>query len=458
MRRIALIVAISTVLGAALGADNWPQWRGPEGVGVTREAGLPERWSATENVAWRVGLPGLGVSTPVVWGDRVFVTSQAGAGVRRSGSHPSLVQGADAATAGERTLRDAAKASSSDTDVRFVVSALGWADGRQIWRHDLEAEGDLPAVHDKHNLATASPVTDGEIVVAWFGTGQVIALDAATGRRRWARHLGREFGAFEINWGHASSPILHGDLAILICYHESSSYLLALDKKTGEVRWRRERTPGAQSYSTPLAVTHGGRTALIVNSSLGIEAYDPASGAPLWHVPEANRFPIPMPVYLDGIIYTSRGYRSSPYMAIRLGGIGDVSDSHVVWRTPTGAPYVSSLVLYEGLIYMATELGIVTAVDIATGQQVWRQRIGGVFTASPVAGDGKVFLVSETGETVVLRAGRTPDIIARNRVDAHLVASPALSRGRLFLRADGELLAIAETPSTRAGDTDTRKH
>jgi outer membrane protein assembly factor BamB len=119
---------------------------------------------------------------------------------------------------------------------------------------------------------------------------------------------------------------------------------------------------------------------------------------------------------------------------------------------------VSSLVLYEGLIYMATELGIVTAVDIATGQQVWRQRIGGVFTASPVAGDGKVFLVSETGETVVLRAGRTPDIIARNRVDAHLVASPALSRGRLFLRADGELLAIAETPSTRAGDTDTRKH
>jgi outer membrane protein assembly factor BamB len=140
----------------------------------------------------------------------------------------------------------------------------------------------------------------------------------------------------------------------------------------------------------------------------------------------------------------SRGYRSSPYLAIRLGGSGDVSNSHVVWKTPTGAPYVSSLVHYEGLLYMASEMGIVTAIDPATGQQVWRERIGGVYTASPVAGDGKIYLASETGETVVLRAGRKPEILARNRLNTHIVASPAIARGRLFLRGDDEVIAIGK--------------
>jgi outer membrane protein assembly factor BamB len=439
MRAPGLTVLGILLLTAGPAADNWPQWRGPAGVGVTSETNLPERWSSRENMAWRTPLPGIGVSTPVVWGDRVFVTSQAGAGARQGGNHPSLVQGADAATAGERNLRGQSGPAEA---VTFVVSALRWNDGGQAWTYELEAEGDLPPVHDKHNLATSSPVTDGEVVVAWFGTGQVVALNAATGKALWQRHLGREFGPFDINWGHASSPALSGDLAIFVCFHEPSSYLIALDKKSGAVRWRRERTPAAHSYSTPLAVAHDGRNMLIVNSSLGIEAYDASTGSPLWHVAETNRFPIPMPVYLDGVIYTSRGYRSSPYMAIRLGGSGDVSSSHVIWKAQTGAPYVSSIVLYDGLIYMATELGIVTAVDAATGQQVWRQRVGGVFTASPVAGDGKVYFVSETGETVVMRAGRAPEVIARNSVDAHLVASPALSRGRLFLRGDGELLAI----------------
>lgn len=195
-------------------------------------------------------------------------------------------------------------------------------------------------------------------------------------------------------------------------------------------------------------MTHDGRQALIVNSSAGVEAYDPATGRLLWHVPETNRFPIPMPVHHDGIVYTSRGYRSSPYLAIRLGGSGDVSGSHVVWKTATGAPYVASLVFYDGLIYMATELGIVTCMNWGNGEQVWRTRIGGVFTASPTAGDGKIYLVSESGETVVLRAGPTPEVLSRNTVDAHLVASPALSRGRLFLRGDGELIAVGRDAGT----------
>ena len=330
------------------------------------------------------------------------------------------------------------------TGVRFAVTAYRWSDGGRAWHHESPAEGPLIAVHDKHNLSTPSPVTDGQIVIGWFGTGQVVALDAATGKPVWAKHLGKEYGAFEINWGHASSATMHGELAIFPCYHETGSYLVALDKRTGAVRWKRDREPGAQSYSTPLVVTHDGRSTLVLNSSRGVEGFDPATGEPQWQVLEDNRFPIPMPVHHQGVLYMSRGYRSSPYLAIRLGGRGDVSNSHVVWKTPTGAPYVSSLVYFDGLLYMASEMGIVSALDPATGQSVWRERVGGVFTASPVAGDGKVYLASESGEVVVLRAGRKPDIVARNKLNSHIVASPAIARGRLFLRGDDELIAVGK--------------
>jgi outer membrane protein assembly factor BamB len=436
--RLASVVALF-LTSTVVAADDWPAWRGPVGTGVTSETGLPQEWSDTRGVAWRVRLPGTGVSSPVVAGPHVFVTSQIGAGRRRAGNHPSLVQGSDA---GERNLGGAASA--PDGVIRFAVTAYRWSDGDRAWHHELRADGPLADVHDKHNLSSPSPVTDGKTVIAWFGTGQVVAVDAATGTPRWTKHLGREYGAFEINWGHASSPALHAGLAIFPCYHENGSYLLALDALTGDVRWKRDRQPGAHSYSTPLVVAHGGRAAIVLNSSRGVEAFDAASGTPLWHIVEENRFPIPMPVHHQGVLYMSRGYRSSPYLAIRLGGSGDVTNSHVVWKTPTGAPYVSSLVYYEGLIYMASEMGIVTAIDPASGQQVWRERVGGVYTASPVAGDGKVYLVSETGETVVLRAGRKPEILARNRLDLHLVASPAISRGRIFLRGDDQVIAVGK--------------
>jgi outer membrane protein assembly factor BamB len=447
MRIVIMLTAAAVVLGTAPVAPvapefDWPSWRGPQGTGVTSETGLPEQWGETSGIAWRIKLPGTGVSTPVVAGPHVFVTSQAGSGTRRTGNHPSLVQGADAATAGEKNLVGAAPASGGA--VTFAVTAYRWADGTRAWQHDTRAEGPLPAVHDKHNLSTASPVTDGRIVIAWFGTGQVIALDAASGKQLWTRHLGKEYGPFEINWGHASSAALHEDLAIFPCYHESGSYLLALDKRTGALRWKRDRQPSAHSYSTPLVVTHGGNATLVLNSSRGVEAFDPVSGEPRWHVLEENRFPIPMPVHHQGVLYMSRGYRSSPYLAIRLGGAGDVSTSHVLWKTPTGGPYVSSLVHYDGLLYMASEMGIVTALDPGNGQSVWRERIGGVFTASPVAGDGKVYLASESGETVILRAGRKPVIVSRNRLQTHIVASPAIARGRIFLRGDDELIAVGK--------------
>ena len=433
---LALAVTSSLTVLAQAPADDWPSLRGPAMTGVTTSRNLPDRWSEKDGIVWRAKLPGAGVSTPIVVGPHVFATSQIGTSQRRAGNHPSLVQGGG--ESGERNLTGATSAQ----QVTFALTAFRWSDGTRVWQHDTRAEGPLTPVHDKHNLSTPSPVSDGQIVVAWYGTGQVVAVDAGSGKPLWSKHLAKEYGPFEINWGHSSSPAMHGDLVIFPCYHETGSYLLALDKRTGAVRWKRDSDAIAHSYSTPAIFMHNGTPVAVLNSSRGVEAFDVATGNPIWRVNEDNRFPIPMPVQSQDVLYLSRGYRSSPYLAIRLGGKGDVTKSHVVWRNPTGAPYVSSLVFYEGLLYMATEMGIVSAIDPATGQTVWRERLGGVFTASPVAGDGKVYLASETGETIVLRAGRTPQVIARNPLDTHIVASPAIARGRLFLRGDNELIAI----------------
>ena len=362
-------------------------------------------------------------------GDRVFVTSQIGSGVRREGNHPRLVQGGNAADAGEREL-GASRRIAGDRRSRRLSSwrASAGRDGRRLWQYRLEAQGTLPGVHDKHNLASPSPVTDGQMVYAWFGTGQLVALDM-NGKPVWQRHLGQEISPFDVIWGHSSSPTLFGDLLILLCDHEPASYLLAVDKRTGKERWRADRGKGRLSYSTPLVVNTPGGPELIVNSSERVDAYDPRTGAHLWFTGGTNRFPIPMPVFHDGLIYMSRGYRSGPYMAIRPGGRGDISKSHVVWEAATGAPYISSLVYDAGLIYMATDVGAITVVDASTGQRVSQQRVEGIFSASPVAGDGKIYFVSETGETIVMQSGRTPTVLARNDLGERAVASPAISNG-----------------------------
>ncbi len=432
-----LILTAILLTPAMVAADNWPAWRGPQATGVSTETNLPERWGPTENVAWQAPLRGAGVSSPVVFGTLVFVTSQEGTGVRREGNHPSLVQGAGRDASGERTLTGAAQSERT----RFVIAAFDRATGKRAWEHVLDAEGDLQGVHDKHNLASPSPVTDGQRVYAWFGTGQIVALDM-NGKVAWQRNLAKEYSPFEINWGHASSPALYKDSLILLCYHSPASYLLSLDAKSGKTRWKADRGKDVISYSTPIVVTGPRGPELIVNTSEGVEAHNPDTGERLWHFAEPNRFPIPVPSPHEGTLYLTRGYRSGPYMAIRTGGRGDVSKTHVAWNVPTGAPYVPSAVHYNGLFYMAGENGIVNAIDAATGERVWQERINGIFTASPVAGDGKVYLVSETGETVVLQAGRSPKVLARNRVDGHFVASPAIAEGRLFLRADDRLIAV----------------
>ena len=437
---LRLTIVLAFMAGGSLAAADWPQWRGPNGTGATTETNLPVRWSSTDNVAWKTPIGGLGVSTPIVFGDRVFVTSQIGAGVRQPGNHPRLVQGGNAEEVGEREL-GASRERASGNRTFFLVESFHRADGRRLWEYRLEADGPLPGVHDKHNLASPSPVTDGQLVYAWFGTGQIVALDM-NGKMVWQRHLGTEISPFDVIWGHSSSPTLFGDLLILLCDHEPASYLLAIDKRTGQERWKADRGKGRLSYSTPLVVNTPLGPELIVNSSERVDAYDPRTGTLLWYTGSTNRFPIPMPVFHNGVIYMSRGYRSSPYMAIRPGGRGDVSKTHVVWESGTGAPYISSLVYDAGLIYMATDVGAVTVVDATTGQRVSQQRVEGIFSASPVAADGKIYFVSETGETIVMEAGRIPTVLARNDLGERTIASPAISDGQIFIRTDDHIFCI----------------
>jgi outer membrane protein assembly factor BamB len=439
---VKLAAGLAIAFGVSMSAADWPQWRGPRGTGASDEKNLPVTWTATDNIAWKAPIGGLGVSSPIVSGDRVFVTSQVGSGLRKPGNHPRLAQGASAGTAGERALA-AARDRAGDGRTFFVVEAFHRGDGRRLWQHRFEATGPLPGVHEKHNLASPSPVTDGELVYAWFGTGQIVALDM-NGRQVWQRHLGQEIAQFDINWGHSSSPTLYGDSLILLCDHAPASYLLAVDKKTGQEKWRADRGKGRMSYTTPFVVDGPNGPELIVNSSERVDAYDPRTGAFLWHVGGSNQFPIPAPTFHDGVVYMTRGYRSGPFMAIRPGGRGDISASHVLWEVPTGAPYISSLVYHEGILYMASDVGAVTAIDAATGKRLWQQRVDGIFSASPVAGDGKIYFVSETGETIVVKAGREPQVLARNDIGERLIASPAISNGQIFIRSDDRLFAIGK--------------
>ena len=442
MRGLAGSLVLGLVaLGGVAHAEDWPHWRGPDGRRISSERGLPTTWDRDSGVAWRTPLRGLGVSSPIVSGDRVFLTSQLGRGPLRRGDHPTLVRGGAESPDDERPL-GGRRVDGGDNGVVFLISAFDRVDGRVVWEYELPAEGDFPQAHQKHNMASPSAASDGEQVYAWFATGQLVALNM-TGELIWHRQLGRDYGPYEIVWGHSSSPVLYDDVIILQCDHESGAYLLALDRRTGAERWKADRGPALRSYSTPLVVTGPAGDELVVNSYAGLDGYAPATGEWLWHAEGHNEYPVAAATYDDdGMVYTARGHRAGPYLAIRPGGRGVVDETHVAWRVPTGAPYVSSILYYEGLIYMANDGGIVTVVDAGTGDRVWQDRVGGIYSASPLAGDGKVYLFSETGETVVLEAGREPRVLERNDLGERVVSSPAVSDGRIFIRTDQALVAV----------------
>jgi outer membrane protein assembly factor BamB len=258
----------------------------------------------------------------------------------------------------------------------------------------------------------------------------------------WQRDLGKEYTPFDVRWGHGSSPAIYKDRLFLLVDHPLDSYLLAVDRRTGKDILKVSRGKERRSYTTPFIVSRDEGDQLIVNTNEAIQALDPGTGRLIWQVGEDNRVPIGVPVFHSGVLYSNRGYNSSPYLAVGVDGAGDVSGSKLKWRVPTGGPYVSSLTYYQGVLYMANERGIASAVDAETGETFWKQRLGGVFSASPVAADGRIYLVEESGRTYVVEAGREFKLVATNDLGERTLASPAISGGLIFLRTDNRLFAI----------------
>ncbi len=392
---------------APVRAENWPGWRGPQRNGVTADRGAPIAWSATSGVPWKMPLPGSGSSQPIVWDKFVVCTSSDGV------AHQDL-----------------------------HVLCLDRDSGKTLWHARLW--GTAPTLHHetKSSMATPSPITDGENIFAFFGSGDVFCLDF-DGKLLWHRSLAAEYGAFENRFAASSSPLLFEDTVIVQCDHFGASYALAIDKRTGDNRWKVDRPEVWLSWSSPVCVSaaEANRDELILCASEKMDAFDPRSGEKLWTLRGMARECIPTPVIGRGMIYAVSGPNAAIY-AVRPGGRGDVTDSHVVWSSTRGNPYVPSAILVGDYYYVADDHGIATCLDAGTGKTLWRKRLGGDFTSSPVAAEGRVYFTNEAGTTLVIRAGATYEEIARNAIDEPVFASLAISAGQIFIRSASNLWCI----------------
>ena len=385
------------------GADYWPRWRGPSGQGLVGDSGYPDRWSATDNVVWRTPVPGSGNSSPIVWDDHIFLT----------------------------TGRDAGR--------RLFVLAYRRSDGALLWETEV-APGPRESVHRKNGPASATPVTDGERVYASLGGRGLVALDFE-GRLLWHTEIGRVANYH----GPAGSPLLYRGRLILYQDQRGGGFVAAYDTATGAQVWRTARDASV-GWGTPVAIRVGDRDEIVVSSQHTVRAYDPDSGGELWSC-DGNRFEvIPTPVVAAGLVFCTSG-RAGPTLAIRPGGQGDVTRTHVAWSTPRGSPFVPSPIAYDGYLYTVNDMAsIVTCFNAATGAVRWQQRLGRAlregFSASPVAVDGKLFFTNDDGITFVVRAGPDFELLHTNDIGARTLASPALVDGRWYIRTENELIAI----------------
>jgi outer membrane protein assembly factor BamB len=425
-RRVALtVVSLVAAAGVSLLADTWPHWRGPSFDGVSHETGLPVRWSATENVAWKLPLPAFSGSTPIIWNDTIFLNV------------------ATARSTGSMELWTVDRTKQAVAWKRFL------SDGNRIG--------------NKQNMSSPSPVTDGRTIWVMTGTGILKAFDFA-GQELWARDIQKDYGAFGIQFGYASSPLLYENALYVQVLHgmntDDPSYVLRIDAATGRTMWRIERPTDAivespDSYTTPTVVKlPGGRTEIIITGGDIVTAHDPATGREFWRADvlnptkRSNYRIISSPIVAGGLIIAPT--RVNPMVALRPGGSGDVSTSHVAWTFPRG-PDVPSPVSDGTLLYVVTEQGIVHALDLKTGRSVYgpNRLPNDFYSSSPVLADGKIYVTGETtGVTTVFRAGPSFEILASNTFGdpcaPYCLASLAVSQGQLFLKTDAHLWVVGE--------------
>ena len=408
-------VAIVTV-----SAENWPAWRGPAMNGISTEAGLPIKWSTEENIAWKLPMPGRSGSTPIIWNEHIFLNI-----------------------------------GTADGSGDLELWALNRADGKVMWKGPIAGGNHLER---KQNMSSPSPVTDGQTVWVMTGVGMLKAFDFK-GKELWARDIQKDYGAFGLNWGYASSPLLHGgDLFVQVLHGmktDDPSYILRIDGKTGKTEWRVERPTNAirespDSYTTPALLQQGKTTEIVITGGDVVTGHDPASGKELWRMdglnPKNNPFNriIASPLVVGDIIIAPT--RERPMLAIKAGGRGDVTNTHKLWSFDNG-PDVPTPVSDGKLLYSVTDKGVAYALDVRTGNLVYgpeRLKTDN-YSASPVLAEGKIYITSENeGMTSVYRSGPKFELLSENPLNDYCLSSPAISEGQIFLRTTGHLWAIGQ--------------
>ena len=435
--RIAVGLLVATTWTVAeVSAENWPHWRGPRRDGSSAESGLPTRWSTTEGVKWKLALPTWSGSTPVIWGDRIFLSTASG---------------------GERAEGRFGRQETGDLDPeaqRLALWCVDRAAGTLLWKRDLGG-GNLQLY--KHNMSSPSPVTDGKQVFVLTGTGIVRAFDFE-GTELWSRDLQADYGEFGLNWGYASSPLLYeGQLYVQVLHGmktDEPSYLVALDPADGSTRWRVERPTDApaespDSYTTPLPVSRGGRTEIVVTGGDYVTGHDPATGEELWRAggmnpgKEGNYRVIASPIVVDDLLVVPT--RVKPFQVFRLQAGQGADAAARVWTNDEG-PDVPSPVSDGERLYLLRDNGVMLCLDVESGAVIWGpERVRArTFSASPVLADGKIYATAEDGVTSVDKAGAAFELLAENDLGGYTLSSPAISEGQIFIRTDSHLYCIGE--------------
>ncbi len=382
---------------------DWPQFRGPTGQGTSDEQGLPLNWSETNNVRWKTPIPGKGWSSPVVQGDRIWLTT---------------------ATEDGKSLR----AISIDRNSGAILKDI------EVFK--LKS---AKLTNSKNSFASPTPILDGDRVYLHFGAFGTACITQA-GEIVWKTKLEYDNGQH----GTGGSPVLYDDLLILSCDGNDVQFVVALDKATGKVRWKKSRE-GYQAYTTPLIVKLPTGDQVISPGAFRAVSYDPQNGKELWQVTYGEGFSnVPMPVYGDGLVFICTGFQQPSLLAVRLDGKGDVTRSKVVWKLDRGVPLTPSPLLVGNELYLVTDNGIATCLDAKTGKENWRARVGGNHSASPIYADGRIYFLSEEGESVVVAPGPQLKHLATNQIEGRTLASMAVAGGSLFIRSETHLYRIGK--------------
>jgi len=439
---LAIGMVALALAGPSAGAnEHWPQFRGPSAGVAENDPALPERWSATENIAWAVDMPGMGWSSPVVWGDHVFVTTVINSG-QSEPPKPGLYFG------GERPA--------STAPHRWMVHDVDFATGKVRWSKEVRNGVPVGPKHLKNSYASETPVTDGERVYAYFGTVGLFVFDM-NGTPVWSKPLGPFKTRY--GWGTAASPVLHRERIYIVNDNDDQSFLAAYDKRTGAEAWRVNRAEGT-NWATPFVWEHDGRAEIVTSGSDRVRSYD-LTGKLVWELKGMSSISIPTPFERHGLLFISSGYVGDalrPTYAVRPGASGDISlkpgetsNSFIAWSAPTLAPYNPTPLVYGDYYYTLFDRGFFTCHDARTGKEIYgRQRIAvdaSGFTTSPWAYNGKIFVMSEDGDTYVIQAGPEFKVLGKNSLGEMTLATPAVSRGSLIIRTASKLYRVGKKPA-----------